>query len=103
LIAAPVFPHLTEELWTEVRGWPYSIHQQRWPSFDQALLAQAQVTIVVQINGKVRDQLVVEADLARDEARLRELVLELPRIQQLGDGVQKVIVVPGKLVNVVAR
>ena len=60
----------------------------------------------MQVNGKVRDQLVLEADVARDEARVRELVLGLPRIQQLTDGgaaVQRVIVVPGKLANVVAR
>jgi len=103
LLAAPVFPHLAEELWTNVRGWPYSVHQQAWPRFDEALLARAQVTIVVQINGKVRDQLLVDADLARDEARLRERVLQLPRIQQLGSSIQKVIIVPGRLANVVAK
>src|SRR5205823_7640354 len=100
LLAAPGFPHLAEELWTEVRRWPYSVHQQAWPSFDEALLAQQQLTIVVQVNGKVRDQLLVDADVARDETRLRELVLALPRVKQLD--VQRVIVVPGKLVNVVA-
>jgi leucyl-tRNA synthetase len=106
LVAAPVFPHVSEELWTEVRGWPYSVHQQAWPRHDEALLAQAQVTLVVQVNGKVRDQLVLEPDVARDETRVRELVLGLPRVQQLtngGAGVQRVIVVPGKLANVVAR
>jgi leucyl-tRNA synthetase len=104
LLAAPVFPHLTEELWTEVRGLPYSIHQQAWPTYDEALLAQAQVTIVVQINGKVRDQLQVEAAVARDEARLRELAVGLPRVQQLtaGQTIRKAIVVPGRLVNLVA-
>jgi leucyl-tRNA synthetase len=102
LLAAPVFPHLAEELWTGVRGWSYSVHQQTWPVHDEAVLARAQVTIVVQVNGKVREQLVVDADVARDEARLRERVLELPRIQQLAS-VQKVIVVPGRLVNVVGR
>ncbi|HEY3060316.1 MAG TPA: leucine--tRNA ligase [Chloroflexota bacterium] len=103
LVAAPVFPHLAEELWTKVRGWPYSVHQQSWPRYDEALLAHAQVTIVVQVNGKVREQLLVDADLARDEARLRERVLQLPRIQQLGSSIQKIIIVPGRLANVVAR
>jgi leucyl-tRNA synthetase len=106
LLAAPVFPHLAEELWTSVRGWEYSVHRQRWPAYDEELLAQAQVTMVVQVNGKVRDQLVVDADLSRDETRVKELVLALPKIQQLtndGASVQRVIVVPGKLVNVVAR
>ena len=52
------------------------------PFYDEALLAQSQVTIVVQVNGKLRDQLVLDAALAQDEARVRELVLELPKIKQ---------------------
>jgi leucyl-tRNA synthetase len=105
LLAAPVFPHVAEELWTEALGLHYSVHQQTWPSYDQALLAQAQVTLVVQVNGKVRDQMVLDADVARDEARVRELVLALPKIKQYTAGVtvQRVIVVPGKLANVVVR
>jgi leucyl-tRNA synthetase len=105
LLAAPVFPHLTEELWTEVLGLGYSIHQQAWPSFDESLLTLSQVTMVVQVNGKVRDQVVLDAEVARDEARVRELVLELPRIKQYtaGQSVQRVIVVPGKLANIVVR
>jgi leucyl-tRNA synthetase len=106
LVAAPAFPHVTEELWTEVRRWPYSVHQQAWPAYDDALLAAAQVTLVVQVNGRVRDQLLLDPEVARDEAQVRELVLNLPRVQQLtnnGAGVQRVIFVPGKLANVVAR
>ena len=56
LLAAPVFPHVAEELWTEVLGLPYSIHQQPWPTYDEAVLVRSQVTLVVQVNGKVRDQ-----------------------------------------------
>jgi leucyl-tRNA synthetase len=105
LLSAPVFPHLSEELWTEVRGLPYSIHQQSWPTYDEALLAEATVTIVVQINGKVRDNLQVESDVARDRTRLETLARELPRVQQLTAGltIRKVIVVPGRLVNIVAN
>ena len=60
----------------------------------------------MQVNGKVRDQLVIDADTARDAERVQSLVLDLPRIKQLvaaSGSVQKVIVVPGKLANVVAR
>jgi leucyl-tRNA synthetase len=103
LLAAPAFPHLTEELWTEVRGLPYSVHQQRWPAYDEQLLAEAEVTVVVQVNGKLRDQLVVDGQTARDQERLRAQALELPRIQQLtaGQTIRNVIIVPGKLVNFV--
>ena len=103
LLAAPVFPHLTEELWTEVLGLPYSIHQQRWPTYDQAVLAESEVTLVVQVNGRVREQVVVDAAVARDEAQVRELVLALPRVKQhmAGGSLRKFVFVPGKLANVV--
>jgi leucyl-tRNA synthetase len=105
LLAAPVFPHVAEELWTEALELGYSIHQQSWPIYDEALLAQTEVTLVVQVNGKVRDQMVLDVEVARDEARVRELVLALPKIKQYTAGatVQRVIVVPGKLANVVVR
>jgi len=105
LLAAPVFPHLTEELWTEVLGLGYSVHQQHWPAYDEAVLVRSELTVVVQVNGRVRDQVTVEADAARDQAHMQQLVLELPRIKQhIGEAtVRKVIVVPGKLVNIVAN
>jgi leucyl-tRNA synthetase len=105
LLAAPAFPHLTEELWTETLKLGYSIHQQRWPSYDESVLTQSELTVVVQVNGRVRDQVVVDADAARNQGHMQQLVLELPRIKQhIGDAtVRKVIVVPGKLVNIVAN
>ena len=105
LLSAPVFPHLAEELWTAVLGLPYSVHQQDWPSYDESVLAQSQTTVVVQVNGRVRDQVVVDTAVARDEAELRAVVLALPKVQQhlAGQTLRKVIVVPGKLVNIVAN
>jgi leucyl-tRNA synthetase len=106
LIAAPAFPHVTEELWSESLGLPYSIHQQRWPSYDESLLTLEQVTIVVQVNGKVRDQLQLDAADAGDKDIVTQRVLALPRVQQLmagASGEPRVIVVPGKLANVVVR
>jgi leucyl-tRNA synthetase len=105
LLAAPVFPHLTEELWTESLGLGYSIHQQQWPAYHESVLTRSELTIVVQVNGRVRDQLVVEAEAARDQARMQTLALELPRVKQhIGAAtIRKVIVVPGKLVNIVAN
>jgi leucyl-tRNA synthetase len=105
LLSAPAFPHLAEELWTVVRGRPYSIHQQSWPGWDESLLAQDTLTLAVQINGRVRDQLVVAADIARNEEQVREQALQLARLQPyLSAGVvQRVVVVPGKLVNIVVK
>jgi leucyl-tRNA synthetase len=105
LIAAPAFPHVTEELWTNTLRLPYSIHQQHWPAYDESVLARSVVTIVVQVNGRVRDQLQVDAEAARDQKQMEALALELPRVKQhIGSGsVRKVVVVPGKLVNIVAN
>ncbi len=105
LTAAPAFPHLAEEVWTEVLRKPYSVHRQRWPAFDASLLARDEVTLVVQVNGKVRDQLNVPADQVADRAAIEERVLKSPRVGQFTAGhvVQKVVYVPGKLVNVVVK
>jgi leucyl-tRNA synthetase len=100
-LAAPVAPHIAEELW-ERMGRPYSVHQQDWPVTDPDLAAEDEVEVVVQVNGKVRDKLTVAVDT--NEEKLRELALSNERVlSTIGDKqVRKVIVVPGKLVNVVA-
>jgi leucyl-tRNA synthetase len=74
-----------------------------WPAFDKALVLDQQVEIVVQVNGKVRDRLSVAPDTPREE--LERLALESPKVQAQLDGqaIVKTVVVPGKLVNVVAR
>jgi leucyl-tRNA synthetase len=99
---APVAPHLAEELW-ERAGKPYSIHTQAWPRVDEDAAAQDEVTLVIQVNGKVRDRLSVPVDISEDEAR--EQALNSPGAQRFLEGVtiRKVIVVPGRLVNVVAN
>jgi leucyl-tRNA synthetase len=100
LLAAPVAPHIAEEIW-ERMGKPYSIHQQAWPVADPELAVEEVLEFVVQVNGKVRDKLVAAADT--DEVTLREMALNSERIQSLvgTKTIRKVIVVPGKLVNVV--
>jgi leucyl-tRNA synthetase len=100
-LVAPVAPHLAEELW-ERMGRPYSIHQQPWPEADAELAAEDEVEVVLQVNGKVRDKLTVGVNT--DEDTLRELALRNERVRDFVEGktVRKVIVVPGKLVNVVA-
>lgn len=100
LLIAPVAPHIAEELW-ERTARPYSIHQQRWPVADPELAAEEEIEVVLQVNGKVRDKLVVPAEA--DEEQLRELAMTSDRVQSFigGKPIRKVIVVPGKLVNVV--
>ncbi len=100
LLIAPVAPHIAEELWLRT-GHEYSVHQQRWPVADPELAAEEEIEIVLQVNGKVRDKLVVPADA--DEAQLRTVAMESDRVQSHlgGKAIRKVIVVPGRLVNIV--
>ena len=102
LMLAPIAPHMTEELW-ERAGYAYSIHQQPFPSWDDDLAADEVITLVVQVNGKVRDKLEVPAGIAESEAQ--ELALASPRVQSYTNGksVSKTVYVPGRLVNVVVR
>jgi leucyl-tRNA synthetase len=101
LLMAPVTPHIAEELWGRL-GKPYSIHQQAWPTFDPALAKEDEITLVVQVNGKVRDRLMVDADIS--EARAKELALGSETIAAYlkGGPPKKVIYVPGRLINIVA-
>ena len=100
LLMAPLTPHLAEEMWERL-GKPYSVHQQQWPEFDPELIKEAQVEIVVQVAGKVRDRMLVPADLSKDQAK--ELALASQRVRDhVGDlEPAKVIYVPGKLLNIV--
>jgi leucyl-tRNA synthetase len=100
LLLAPMAPHITEELWAR-RGSPYSIHQQPWPTYDPALAASETIELPVQVNGKLRDRLVVTVDTP--PAEIERLALASERVQAYLQGCapRRVIQVPGKLVNVV--
>jgi leucyl-tRNA synthetase len=100
LLLAPFAPHIAEELWGRTGG-AYSVHQQAWPAWDEALTVEETITLVVQVDGKVRDRLAVPAEIAADEARERALNCEGVR-RHLGDrSIARVVYVPGRLVNVV--
>ncbi|MGE3267673.1 MAG: leucine--tRNA ligase [Chloroflexota bacterium] len=103
LMLAPSAPHLTEELWTNVLGLPYSIHRQSWPIFDPALAAEDELKVAVTVNGKPRGELLVPADRQHDEAHITELALALPRVQSVigGGTVRRVIYRAGKVLNLV--
>jgi leucyl-tRNA synthetase len=101
-LLAPVAPHFAEELWHGL-GHGESLFTEPWPAPDEAALRREQVTVVVQVDGKVRSRLTV--DVAAPEQAVREQALAEDKIRPWLDGreVAKVVVVPGRLVNIVTR
>jgi len=101
LLLAPFTPHIAEELWTR-SGRPYSIHRQSWPAYDPAAAAAEMITLVVQVNGKVRDRVEVLADVTEEQAQAAALASEAVQRHLKGQQPKKVVYVPGRLVNIVA-
>jgi len=99
-LMAPVTPHITEELWSKLNN-SYSIHQQSWPVADDEAVLEEEITLVVQVNGKVRERLIVSTNIDAENAK--RLALTSENVQRYLDGKepQKVIYVPGRLVNIV--
>jgi leucyl-tRNA synthetase len=97
---APTAPHFAEEVWSRL-GYEYSIHNQKWPEWDAALAKDEEIPLVVQVNGKVRDKLMVSAAITEDEAQ--KLALNSPKVQaSIGvKAVIRIVHVHGKLVNIV--
>ena len=102
LLMAPMAPHISEELW-ERTGHSYSIHSKLLPQWDSLLAADEVITLVVQVNGRLRDRIEVPVSITEEEAS--ELALSSKRVQPhiVGKEVARVVYVPGKLVNIVAR
>jgi len=108
LLLAPTAPHLAEELWQKL-GQTYSIHNQSWPEWDEELAKDEEVTLVVQVNGKLRDKIIVPVSIT--EAEAKKLAMESKRVQlYLEETLHvkdketvKTIYVPGRLVNLVVR
>ena len=94
-------PHITEELWQKIRPESGSIHLQPWPEYDEALVAEDLITLVIQVNGKVRDRLEMPVGTSKEEAE--QSALAAPKVQSFLEGqqIRKVIVVPERLVNIV--
>ena len=101
LMLSPMAPFISEEVWQNVLGNRESVHRQAWPSYDEALAAEPSVTIVVQVNGRVRERLHVESGAS--EEFLQKLALSSANVQRHLDGkdVRRMIVVPDRLVNIV--
>jgi leucyl-tRNA synthetase len=100
LMLAPICPHIAEELW-EILGKPYSIHTQPWPTVDEAATREDEITIPVQINGKLRDRLVFPVDASEAEIKSAVLGSEVVQKYLQGREPKKVIVVQKKLVSIV--
>jgi leucyl-tRNA synthetase len=97
---APVTPHVAEEIWMRL-GKPYSVHTQPWPVVDEVAAVEEMITLVLQVNGKVRDRLLVPAGLSEEQTRALALASEAVQVRLEGKPPRKVILVPGKLVNIV--
>lgn len=99
---APFAPHITEELWSILVAQG-SIHQQQWPQYEEAATVQAEIEIVLQINGKVRDRIMIATGISREE--METAAKANARVQELTEGknIVKMICVPDKLVNVVVK
>ncbi len=102
LLLGPFSPHVTEELWQQL-GHPESLFKRPWPTADAAALARQEVTVVLQVDGKVRSRLTLEVDAA--ETRVQELALADDKVRPWlrGRTIERVVVVPNRLVNVVTR
>ena len=100
-LLAPMAPHWAEELWQDVLGNETSVHKEAWPEFDPNAAKASEVELAVQVNGKVKAKITVATDAAEDA--IREAALEAIADATAGKDIKKVIVIPGRLVNVVAK
>jgi len=98
---APVAPHIAEELWTNHLGKLYSVHQQKWPQVDEAATKEDTIELPVQINGKVRDRVVVPADASEDDIKSAAMASETVQKYLEGKEPKKVIVANKRLVSIV--
>jgi leucyl-tRNA synthetase len=109
LLLAPFAPHISEELWqkhfvkTSTFGPQTSVFRQHWPKYDPKLIKEEMITLVIQVNGKVRDKIEVEATISEEKAK--ELALSREKIKKWigGKEIKKIIFVPGKLINLVTK
>ena len=101
-ILAPFTPHIGEELWTMI-GKEGSVFNISWPKYDESALVQDEVEVIVQVNGKLRDKISMDANIARED--MEKIALESEKVKAAieGKNVVKVIAVPKKLVNIVVK
>ncbi|MEA3441996.1 MAG: leucine--tRNA ligase [Chloroflexota bacterium] len=102
LLLAPTAPHISEELWATI-GRSYSIHNQLWPKFDEQLATEEEITLAIQINGKLRDKVLVPASISEEEAK--KMTLERQRVKGYTEGknLLKLIYIPKRVINIVVK
>ena len=110
ILLAPFAPHITEELWRQLGPASTkssagkhqdSIHDEKWPKYDSELIKEEMITLIIQVNGRVRDKIEVEVNISEEKAK--ELVISSKKVQKWisGKEIKKVIFVPRKLINIV--
>src|SRR5581483_9608177 len=101
LVLAPMAPHISAELWERRHGTGAHLHEEPWPAYDAELAKAETVTMIVQVNGKMRDRIEVDASVAEEE--MEKVALASPRVQEHlgGRAPRNVIIVRPKLVNIV--
>ena len=102
LMMAPITPHLAEELWAQLDK-PYSIHQQAWPTWDEAMLEVETVEIPIQVNGRVRGRVTIPADAGEEAIKTMALADDNVQRHLEGKEIVKIIVPRGRLVSIVAK
>jgi len=102
-LMAPFMPHLSEEIWVEKLHQPFSVHTSSWPKYDSELISQQQISIAVQVNGKTRGVLDVDADVAENEKQILEVIKEDQKISKYikNKEIKKIIFVPQKIISII--
>lgn len=102
-LLAPLAPHLAEEIWCEILGNRFSVHQQEWPAADPEWLKEKMTTVIVQVSGRVRGEIKVQSEKGQAQNEIEELAKKEPRVAKYLESqpIKKVIFVPGKLINFV--
>lgn len=101
-VISPIMPYMSEELWS-IMGYSFSVHEEKWPEYDESVLVEGSFSIPVQINGKVRGKITVSSE-ANDQ-EVKDIIEKEEALMKHTEGlkIQKVIYVKGKIVNIVAK
>jgi leucyl-tRNA synthetase len=102
LLLSPIAPHICHALW-QALGYSESVADARWPAVDEKALVRSSITLVLQVNGKVRGKIEVAADISKQD--IEKIALADKNVQRFIEGstIRKIIVVPGRLINIVAN